>query len=133
MNKDLDLVGNCFAISIMLSGLKHGGRMPVYDFQCANEHVKEVFVHVRDDLGCETIICNRCGHGMAPVSSYGRGLLFFEEGRGRWIENLGPEPVYITSKKQHAEVMKKRGVEEAPADMGFGGGTGRISSKGRWV
>jgi hypothetical protein len=106
--------------------------MMLYDFACAEGHTKEVFVHVRDDLGCETIFCDKCDHGMAPIPSYGRGLLFFEESRGRWIQNLGPQPVYITSKKQHIEAMKKAGMEEAPAEM-HKGGSGRISTKGKWL
>ena len=59
-------------------------------------------------------------------------MLFFEEGRGRWIHNLGHEPVYITSKKQHREAMKKAGVEEAPAIFNATKNTGRMSEKGRW-
>ena len=105
--------------------------MPVYDFICIKGHTKEVFEKTRDDLGCETVIC-KCGNTMAPVPSYGRGLLFFEEGRGRWIHNLGVNPVYITSKKQHIEAMNRAGLMEAPAELPTRGHS-RISTKGKWI
>lgn len=107
--------------------------MPVYEFACINGHTEDRFEHHPDDLGCETHICRKCSHTMEPVPSYGRGLLYFEEGRGRWIENLGHEPVYITSKQQHREAMKKAGVAEAPAILDHTKFNGRFSDKGRWI
>lgn len=70
---------------------------------------------------------------MGPIPSFGRGLLFFEEGRGRWIHNLGPDPVYITSPKQHALAMKRAGVREAPTIPDKTKFSGRASEKGRWI
>jgi hypothetical protein len=104
----------------------------IYEFECSQGHQKEVYEHARDDLGCDTILCH-CGHTMSPVPSYGRGLLYFEEGRGRWIHNMGHEPVYITSKAQHIREMKKHGVAEAPAIPDKTKFSGRASTKGRWV
>lgn len=105
----------------------------IYQFECIEGHQRDVFEHARENLGCETIICKTCGHTMAPVPSYGRGLLYFEEGRGRWIHNLGEKPVYITSKKQHIAAMKAAGVAEAGAIPNKTKFTGRASEKGRWV
>ena len=105
----------------------------LYQFECINSHSREVFEHTADNLGCDTIICEHCGHSMAPVPAFGRGLLFFEEGRGRWIHNLGHDPVYITSRKQHIEAMKRAGVSEAPAIPPHTKSSGRLSEKGRWI
>lgn len=82
--------------------------MPNYDWTCVAGHVRaDHYVHV---LGIETVLCD-CGETMHPVASFGRGLTYFEEGRGRWIHNLGPQPVYVTSHEQHKAEMKKAGVE----------------------
>src|SRR3990172_796363 len=107
--------------------------MPLYEFVCLEGHHRDVFEHHRDDLGCQTIFCEICDHSMAPAPRFGRGLLFFEEGRGRWIHNLADKPVYITSKKQHEEAMKKAGVREAPAIPDHIKLSGRVSEKGRWI
>ena len=89
----------------------------VYEFHCPNNHSRDVFEHHPEDKGCYTVICHECGHTMGPVPGYGQGRLYFEEGRGRWINNLGPEPVFVTSYKQHRELMKKAGVVEAGSVM----------------
>ncbi len=107
--------------------------MPIYEHRCLNDHSRDVFEHHPDNLGCDTIICETCGHSMAPVPSYGRGLLYFEEGKGRWIHNLGHDPVYITSRKQHIEAMKRAGVSEAPAIPPKTKLTGRAKENGRWI
>jgi len=105
----------------------------IYEFTCIEGHGRDVFEHHRDDLGADTVICDVCGNSMGPLPSYGRGLLFFEEGRGRWIHNLGDKPVYITSTKQHEREMKRAGVALAgtiPTNTKF---SGRASEKGRWL
>lgn len=72
----------------------------------------EEFCHVPADRGAQTRLC-RCGSTMAPTLSVGAGLTWFEEGRGRWIHNLGHEPVYITSHAQHQRIMRERHLEWA--------------------
>ena len=102
--------------------------MPLYEFQCLNGHRREIFEFSAADKGCETVICE-CGHSMGPVFSPGKGIVFFEEGRPRVINNLGPEPVTITSFRQHKEAMKRAGVVEAGSNP-----RSRIEEKGRrWV
>ena len=86
--------------------------MPLLALRCVNDHPAEQYVHAPDDRGAETRVC-ACGESLAPVLSVGMGLTWFEEGRGRWIHNLGVEPVYITSHAQHVAEMKKAGVEWA--------------------
>ena len=81
--------------------------MPNYDWECLDGHRAEHYVHV---LGIETKICP-CGQTMHPAASFGRGLTFFEEGRGRWIHNMGAEPVYVTSHEQHKALMRERKLE----------------------
>lgn len=97
--------------------------MPLYEHRCLNGHVRDVFEHTRDDLGCDTTICGECGSTMALVQSYGRGLLYFEEGKERIIRNLevlepgnNPTgPVRVASPKDHERAMKRAGVREPVA------------------
>ena len=113
------------------------GDAMLYEYECLNGHRRERFEHHPDDKGCETIICDECGHTMGPVPSYGRGLLYFEEGRARTIWNLGPEPVTIRSHKEHLEAMKKAGVAQAGAEIVTTNNLRRsprkITAKGRWI
>ena len=86
--------------------------MPLYTLTCLNGHEAEEFCHTAADKGCRTHVCPEpCGATMSYGLSVGRGLTYFEEGRGRWIHNLGDQPVYITSHEQHKAEMKKAGVE----------------------
>lgn len=86
--------------------------MPLIALRCMNDHTAEQYVHHAEDKGTDTRVC-ACGETLAPVLSVGTGLTWFEEGRGRWINNLGVQPVYITSHEQHKREMKKAGVEWA--------------------
>lgn len=86
--------------------------MPLYAFVCLEGHQEEHFMHHRADLGAATFVCS-CGHSLAPMLSLGVGLTWFEEGRGRWIHNLGDQPVYITSHEQHKRAMRAAGVDWA--------------------
>lgn len=98
--------------------------MPLFVWQCSwCDTQQERFVHHPDDKGCATYICS-CGGTMAPVLSVGNGLLWAEEGRGRWIHNMGHKPVYITSHEQHKRLMKQRKLELAGA---------RPGQKERWI
>ena len=97
--------------------------MPLYKLACLAGHESEEFCHVADDKGCRTVIC-ACGETMTYVPAYGQGLCYFEEGRIRKIENMGHEPVYVTSHEHHKAEMKKRGLEWATMGRGC---------KGQWV
>lgn len=85
--------------------------MPMYNLQCLEGHTSEIFVHHPRDLGCEVRQCH-CGNSLGLVFTAGTTLTWFEEGRGRWIHNLGHEPVYLTSHRQHQEAMKRAGVTQ---------------------
>jgi hypothetical protein len=95
--------------------------MPLYQLQCPNGHRTEEYVHHTDDKGCRTIICDVCRETMTYVPAYGQGLCWFEEGRGRWIENMGHEPVYITSHEMHKREMKTRNLEWSTKGRGMPG------------
>lgn len=87
--------------------------MPLYTHRCPEcGTVADAYEHTAADLGARTMLC-ACGSTMGPTLSVGAGLTYFEEGRGRWIHNLGDRPVYITSHAQHVAEMKKAGVEWA--------------------
>lgn len=98
----------------------------LYEFECLKGHQRDSFYHNVKDLGCETEICE-CGNTMCNIPSMGgKPLLWFEEGRGRWIPHLAEDgnPIYITSHEQHKREMKKNKVALAPARKG---------GKGTWV
>lgn len=98
--------------------------MPLYKMTCLNGHDAEQFVHAADDKGCRTAICETCGETMGYTLSVGQGLLYFEQGRIRRIDNMGHEPVYVTSHEMHKREMKKHKVEWATLGRGC---------KGQWV
>lgn len=100
----------------------------IYEYLCLNGHKKDKYEHSALDKGCDTMICQTCGHTMGPIPAFGKGIAFFEEGRPRTIYNLGDKPITITSYKQHKEAMKKAGVVEAGVNP-----RARIAEKGRWV
>lgn len=102
----------------------------IYDFECIDGHRREFFFHSSEDMGTETAIC-KCGSTMAKIYSPGKIMAYYEESRPRTIWNLGPEPQTFTSYKQHKEAMKKAGVCEAGSQIPHG--TGRVSTKGRWI
>ncbi len=92
--------------------------MPLFDFICFEEHVSEHYVATYKEALEARFLCKDCppfhtSYMRFLPSCGGRGLLWFEEGRERTIENLGHEPVRITSKKQHRDAMRKAGVAEA--------------------
>lgn len=89
--------------------------MPLYDYRCTHGHVDERFFHVPSQAE-DTLPCRLCAAPATKLLSMGQGLVYFEEGRGRWIENLGHEPVYVTSHEQHKREMKKAGVAWANRD-----------------
>jgi hypothetical protein len=86
--------------------------MPLIDLRCEQGHIEEHYYATHADYGCRTLIC-ACGGTMERIMSMGAGCCYFEEGRGRWIENLGQDPIFITSPKQHREAMKKAQVQWA--------------------
>lgn len=104
--------------------------MPLYEFACAKDHREEHFITSVDDRDKSVLHCKRC-HGEMKRLPGGKGLLFFEEGRERWIHNLRSDKP-IRSHKEHQEAMKARGVEPAGATMPHKT-TGRISEKGKWI
>jgi hypothetical protein len=58
---------------------------------------------------------------MAPVITYGQGMLYFEEGRSRTIWNLGHEPVEVRSAEQHKRLMRINKVDFANRGVGYPG------------
>ncbi len=97
--------------------------MPLYDYRCDNGHdTRDKYVPLAKYADQQR--CEQCGAAMTKLLSMGRGLCFFEEGRGRWIENLADEPVYVTSHEQHRRLMKENKVQWATLGQG---------RKGCWV
>jgi len=77
--------------------------------------IETAFFHSWRERDANLPIC--CGKPMYPILSVSNPSLFFEEGGGgRVIHNLGPEPVRVTSRKQHQELMKQAGVTWASKD-----------------
>ena len=84
--------------------------MPLIALRCLNGHDTEQYVHTPEDRGAETRVC-ACGETFAPTLSAGAGLTWFSESSGRWIQNMGPEPVYVTSHEQHKKLMRERQLD----------------------
>lgn len=95
--------------------------MPTYTFRCEAGHERDEFVVHADNKGCQTQICRRCQSTMAPVITFGQGLCYFEEGRGRLIWNLGDQPVYVKSAEQHKRLMRINKVDFANRGVGYPG------------
>ena len=96
--------------------------MPIQSYLCLNEHKRDVFLHTWQEKGVQTVFCSDCNQTMSPVLSFGKSLTWFAEGgKGKWIHNLGPEPVLVTSHAHHKELMRQAGVDWAPARRGMKG------------
>lgn len=92
--------------------------MPLFKTVCTEcQEEGERFLHSEFHRENRLLGCT-CGGILSFRPSWGSGLTYFEEGRGRWIHNLADEPVYVTSHWQHKELMKKHGVAEAPPRRG---------------
>ena len=99
--------------------------MPLYDFVCQQGHREERFMASFREADETAYQCATCVSVMVRERACGgRGLLWFEEGRERVIENLGAEPVRIRSARDHKRAMKAAGVVEAGNRQG---------DKGCWV
>ncbi len=105
----------------------------IFDFQCPKGHIEEHYLWPSENVPGVSFDCGACGEKATKIFSPGKGLLWFEEGRPRTICNLGPEPITITSHKQHREAMKKAGVTEAGASPSKTRFSGRVSEKGKWL
>lgn len=107
--------------------------MPLYAFRDSQGHSREEFVIHADNKGCRTHICKVCGETMAPVIAFGEGLCYFEEGRARRIWNLescekdakgnplATKPVYVTSPRQQARLMRQQGLTQGTKGRGYPG------------
>ena len=94
--------------------------MPLFNMVCTECYAEvERYFHYEEARECLPQ-CS-CDGVLSPLPSWGRGLTYFEEGRGRWIHNMADQPVYVTSHWQHKELMKKHGVAEAPPRRGTPG------------
>jgi len=96
--------------------------MPLYSYECLNGHSRDVYAHSLIQRSCKTVLCRECPATMAPVFSPGTPLTYFAEGGGgKWIHNLGAEPVLVTSHAHHERLMKEAKVAWAPARRGMPG------------
>lgn len=96
--------------------------MPIYDYECdlpACSEKMEMFSLIRDrHIGPLCQVCKSTTH---LIISRSNPLTNFRENKGQWIENMGHEPVYITSHEQHKREMKARGLEFATPKRGMPG------------
>lgn len=96
--------------------------MPLFEMRCLNGHSREVYAHNVLERACRAVICAECHQDMSPVLSMGHGLTYFAEGgKGKWLHNLGDKPVYVTSTRQHEDLMRANGVTWAPPRRGMPG------------
>jgi hypothetical protein len=95
--------------------------MPLYDVTCVNNHPRTVYYARAQDKRCRTHVCPQCGHTQGFVLSFGQGLTYMSEQHPVTFENMGHAPVTITSPKQHADEMRKRGIAWMPQRRGMPG------------
>lgn len=96
--------------------------MPMFTMRCLHGHSRDIYAHNVLERACRSVICEQCHSDMSPVFSPGTPLTYFGEGgAGKWIHNLGHEPVFVTSHKHHQDLMRKAGVEWAPPRRGMPG------------
>lgn len=79
--------------------------MPLYDFQCDTCGKKDIDVY---DSSLETAHgCSVCGDRMRrllPIPNIRPDLQPYVD------ENMGHDPIYVSSRRQHKEELKKRGL-----------------------
>ena len=98
--------------------------MPLYAFYCDEcESSSDRYVHLAEQRD-DPQQCRECHGEMRRKLSVGRGLTYFEEGRGRWLENIAPTPQYVTSHGQWRQLLKKHNREWVGSHYG---------EKGAWV
>jgi len=90
--------------------------MPIFVYRCENclnqeDHYSPTF---QSSPVCWK--CQYCGRRMPKIIAPSAPALWFEEGRGRWIENLTDTPQYVTSKAQLKKLEKQYGVVNATTD-----------------
>ena len=82
--------------------------MPLYDLKCLDcEHEEEVSAKISE---YKLIRCPICHGETKVVFSKPPGDSTF---KARWYPHVGPEPIYVESKKQLAAECKKHGTRSA--------------------
>ena len=93
--------------------------MPLYNYKCPKGHVSvDRFKHTVEARLDHKEKCHTCGVDLELGLSMGRGLTYFEEGRGQWLENIAPTPQYVTSHGQWRRLLKEHGREWVGARYG---------------
>jgi putative FmdB family regulatory protein len=78
--------------------------MPNYDYQCSScGKVEERFAHMDDTM----LLCS-CGQMMTRLFSPPKAFHF--DIQPYWEENIGPEPVYVESRKHLNQLCRERGI-----------------------
>jgi len=77
--------------------------MPIYDYECPNCGIqRDIWAKIDE----EEKLCG-CMLWMKRIISATRGNVGLKP---YWDENLGPEPVYVTSSQHRKELMRERGL-----------------------
>lgn len=84
--------------------------MPCYDVQCIHGHRRMVYYASHTERRLEPEICPECGHTQSFVISRPGSYTYFSESNPVVLENLGHEPVTVTSHWQHQKLMRERGL-----------------------
>ena len=93
--------------------------MPLYKYECPDGHMEiERYKHRVEDRLTHVEECADCGKQLILGLSMGRGLTWFEEGRGQWLTNIAPTPQYVTSHGQWRRLLKEHGREWVGARRG---------------
>lgn len=82
--------------------------MPMYDVECPAGHQGEVLAPIND----RQVACRTCGEPTERIwlRSTTRGVI--GDALDYVDDNLGPEPIHITSRSQRRRLMAQRGLQE---------------------
>jgi len=97
--------------------------MPIWDFEC--KKCGNIFEEVSKISDSDNIRCPKCQGETKKVWLQLNKLAYKKFPEGFW-NDLGPKPVYISSRRQLREEVKKRGTDEftecySKYDDGYGG------------
>jgi hypothetical protein len=91
--------------------------MPKFDQHCtACDWSAEIIVRSGEHPPCPS--CSGATERWWPIGEKTHGVIGDEIIGGRWVENMGPSPVWVESKSHYRRELAKRGLEEKVRHIG---------------
>ena len=90
--------------------------MPLYDFKCLEGHIKEVIMTLEVHDEKKPVVCKSFGKEMKQVYTLGANIRIF---KAEFYDHIGPQPIFIESKRQLKEECERHGVYSKQVEGGF--------------